>query len=454
MQPIRTTFTASLTNPNDPSEVTLVADVVGVGKTHRLASGQIVTWTADFLRAKAHTFIGKPVNIDFDDDGEATGHSRRVAGAITHAFFDEGKQVITVHAALWPHYLPATVARIKELAAENRIEVSMELIPEGELIANEDGSETPVDGDFSGMGIVRVGADPKNKVILVAALAEDDEAVGTMKIDEIMSAVRERFGLTEAKTPDQEREERNAELAAAHEGSFEWFSRRLAEHLASKRSPDDYAAPYCYVIATYPKYAIYQEGESYFRIEYARKGRDINFEEPSEVDPTYNPVEASASEDQDAPIPLSEVPPLEPTTEELRASLREEVLAELKPQLDALTERAEKAEKALTDRDAAAALDTLAASRAAELDAILPVTTDEGKERRLKLVRTLDEDGFASLKADLADAAQAKGGVATDAERHAAADEGDANQPTDEQLDQWLAEAQASLGIAAKGKSE
>ena len=457
MNPIRVTFNAALNNPNDPSEVTLVADAVGVGKTHRLATGQIITWTAALLRSKVHTFIGMPVNIDLDEEGEATGHSRRAVGAVTHAFFDERKQVITVQAALWPHYFPSTTSRIKELAAEHRIQVSMEFIPEGEMLANEDGSETPVDGEFSGLGIVRVGADPRNKVILVAALAED-EAKDTMDdslLDKIVAKVGARFALKQPNTPEQDRDERNAELAAAHEGSLEWTSRRLAEHLAAKRG-NDYDAPYCYVIATYPKYAIYQEGESYFQINFSRKGRDMTFDEPVEVDPTYSPVEASASQDDADPAQMEVAALGTELSEEQKASLRSELLAELKPQLDELEAvKAEnatlKAEKA--DAEKAAAANELAASRLTELDTILPADGDETKAQRDALVRALDDAGFAALKATLAAAADAKGGISTDAEAHAGTEE-EATTVSAEDRARMVKEALAAAGYAAPAKDQ
>lgn len=459
MNPIRVTFNAALNNPNDSREVTLVAKAVGVGRTHRLATGQIITWTAEFLRKKAASFIGMPVNIDLDEEDEPTGHSRRAVGAIKAAYFDEGEQGVLVTAALWRHYAPRTVERIKELAndpdARSRIQVSMEFIPEGELVANGDGSESPVDGEFSGLGIVRVGADPRNKVILVAALAEDAAKEPMPSLDEIMDAVRGRFEVTEKQSPEQERDARNAELVAAHEGSFEWYGRRVAEHLAERRG-SDYDAPYCYVIATYPKYAIYQEGENYYRVEYTRKGRALEFAEPTEVDPTYNPVEASASTDTDADLSQDEEPTLATElSEEQKASLRSELLAEIQPQLDELAavkaENAElKAEKAAADE--AAAKKELVATRLAELETISPAT-DASKERREALCAALDDEGFAAYKADIAEAADAKGGLATDAERHAGTeDEGDTL--TDDEVGILAGRALAAAGLAAAAKDK
>ena len=162
---------ASLSNPDDPAEVTLVADVAGVGRTQRLATGQVLNWTPEMLRKFAPSLIGKPVNVDLDETGEPGGHTRRVIGAITHAEFDESRQVVSVHAALWRHYFGATVARLKELGA--RLQVSMEFLM-AQVTDNGDGSITPTEGEFSGLGIVRVGADPRNQVLLLASLAEDE----------------------------------------------------------------------------------------------------------------------------------------------------------------------------------------------------------------------------------------------------------------------------------------
>lgn len=461
MNPIRFTFNASLNNPNDSREVTLVATAVGVGRTHRLATGQIITWTADFLREKAASFIGMPVNIDLDEEDEPTGHSRRAVGAIKAAYFDEGEQGVIVTAALWRHYAPHTVERIKELAndpdARDRIQVSMEFLPEGELIANGDGSESPADGEFSGLGIVRIGADPRNRLILVAALAEDEakETMDDSIIDKIVAKVGARFSLKQPNTPEQDRDERNAELTAAHEGSLEWTGRRLAEHLAAKRG-DDYDAPYSYVVATYPKYAIYQEGESYFQINYTRKGRDMTFDEPVEVDPTYNPVEASASTDMDADLSQDEEPTLATEiSEEQKASLRSELLTELKPQLDELEAvKAEnvtlKAEKAAADE--AAAKKELVAARVAELETIRPAD-DDGKQRREALCAALDDTAFAAYKAEMAAAVEVKGGLATDATRHEGTED-EGNSLTEEQIASMAGRALAASGHAAPAKDK
>lgn len=181
---IRTTFTASLTDPDDPAEVTLLAEPVSVGRTRKLASGEIVRWTAEFLREKAASFVGQPLNVDLDEDGEPTGHSRRIVGAVVKAWFDEQKQVIAVHAALWPHY-SSTVARLKELGS--RLSCSMEFLPTADLRDNGDGSVSPTEGRFSGLAIVKAGADLRNRVILVAAAQSEAEQIVDAALDRVFA---------------------------------------------------------------------------------------------------------------------------------------------------------------------------------------------------------------------------------------------------------------------------
>jgi len=470
MQPIRIVATASLTNPNSPSEVTLIADAVGVGTTYRMASGHVITWTAEFLRANAHSFIGKPVNIDIDEDGEATGHSRRVVGAITHAFFDERKQVVTVHAACWPHYAPETISQIKKLAKadpENRTQVSMEFIPTAEMIANADGSESPTAGEFSGLGIVGVGADPRNQLILVAALAED-EAKGTMKfdkIDDIIDGLKERFVLQEKTTPEQERDARVADLQAAHEGAFEWYASQLAQWLAGRRTESEWV--WASVIATYPKYAIYQEGEDYFKVPYTRKGRELEFGDPVEVDPTYNEVEASAawqglepsaSTDTDADLSQDKEPKL--ATEisaEQKASLRNELLAEVQPQLDELaTVKAENEtlKAAAADREATELKAATTTARLDELDKIIPAKDDEAREARRTQIADLEQPAYDALKAAMLTLAEVHGGINSDADTHADEPEVTAATAVDADADKLIQDMEAREAAAGTSKEK
>lgn len=374
---------ASLLDPNDPVETNIVVDAAGVGRTNRLATGQILTWTAEKLRAFASTMVGMPINVDLDEDGEATGHSRRAVGAVTKAEFDEGTQTLRATGSVWAHYYPSLASRLKELFTDGRVEPSMEFTPTAELQSNADGSETPTAGRFSGLALVRRGADPRARALLMASVREDLERQPVevqMNLEQITEAVARRLGYREGDTD-----------------------------AATRTVADD------------------AETES------------------EEISASEDDADTSQTEDAALGTEISE---------ELKASLREELLAELQPRIAALeTENATlKAEKVAADE--AAAKDALAATRADELNTIVPVDTDEARTRRLAAVRDLSDEAFATLKAELAAVSQAQGGIASDAERHAANDD-DENALTDEQLDTWLKEAQASMGIAATtGKGE
>lgn len=184
------TYSASLLDPDDEVELTLVADVAGVGRTNKLATGQIVEWDAASLRKFAPSMIGMPVNFAPSPDGEATGHSRSVVGAVTEAHFDEGKQVVTVRASLWRHYLWA-VDKIKELWQAGRLSISMEHSGKA-LATHPDGSVTPSQGRFSGLGLVRHGADPRARVLLLASA--DDRVDSDAWVTRLVAADLEQLG--------------------------------------------------------------------------------------------------------------------------------------------------------------------------------------------------------------------------------------------------------------------
>ena len=441
---------ASLLDPNDPAEVTLVADVVGVGKTHRLATGQIVTWTAAFLRQQAHTFIGKPVNIDLNEDGQPSGHSRRVIGTITAAFFDEAKQVITVHAALWRHYAPLTVARIKELGAK-KLQVSMELIPRGEMQSNEDGSVTPIDGEFTGMGIVRVGADPQNRVILVAALAEDDQQRSTPTPEDDATFLKR---LLRRLFPDEVQAEGHCvECDEVHAAPMSTDTRNSL--------PDSsFACP------SERKYPVkHKDGSidmAHLRNALARVADPNNDQCGKEVImrlAKQNGIGASAQAASDAPDDDTVISASEDTgaadeehdvpdnSEELRAALRAELREEFEAELAALTAERDELKAAAEQREADEAADRLATERAAELEAILPSKSDEAKARRLTTLRTLSAEAFDALKAELAEAAEFKG--ALHSEGNKSRDAGSEDEIPEEQMAGYLEEAQAAFGVAA-----
>lgn len=363
---------ASLLNPDDPAQVDIVVDAAGVGKTNRLSTGQIITWTAANLRQFAPSMKGMPINVQLRD-GELGGHSRNAVGAITEATFDEGSQVVRATGVLWPHYYPALIAKLKELFPSGKVQTSMEFTPSGELQSNADGSQTPTSGRFSGLGLVRKGADPRSRALLLASAEEDisnQQYEVSMNLDQITEAVARRMGHRE---PDPD-------FVASIEAA----------------GPDD--------------------------------------ADPT-PDETESPTPTDGATDMEAPI-------VDPTNEELRSTLRAELQTEFQAQIAVLTAERDAAIAVNTQREEAARLDTLATSRATELDTIHPVTTDAGRARRLATVRTLSDEAFEALKAELADVAEVKGGLHSDADPNVDSDEG--KTPMQIAVEKELAEIRAA----------
>jgi hypothetical protein len=293
--------------------------------------------------------------------------------------YDESSQAVRVEASLWRHYFGSTVARLKNIGS--RLQVSIEMLySAATAIANSDGSITPTEGEFSGLGIVRVGADPRNRVLLLASLAEDE---------------------------------------------------------ASRKESDTDKST---IMARLERFLFGEDTEHVFKPEATPEADN------KEIDAS----QADADHEEDAALATE-------LSEEQKAALRAEILAELKPQLDAADEAAAiKAERdaLLAEKNAAelnASKDAIAASRAEELETILPVKTDAGKARRLAAVRELDEAAYEALKAELVEAAEPKGGIHSDAEAHAAQDEPDAAAEA-EKIAKYRAEALAAQGIAAQDK--
>jgi hypothetical protein len=149
---------------------------------------------------------------------------------------------------------------------------------------------------------------------------------------------------------------------------------------------------------------------------------NLEGEGPDEIEATAaNETENTALTD-DAPAEEAHI--VDPTREELLATLRAEVQTEFQSQIETLTAERDALIAGNTQREEAARLDTLATTRAAELDAIHPVTTDAGRNRRLATVRSLSEEAFEALKAELADIVEIKGGIHSDADPNVEADEG------------------------------
>lgn len=520
------TINASLVDPNDPTEVNVVAAVAGVGTTHRLSTGQIIKWTPEFLRAKAHTFIGKPVNINFNADDEATDHSRRAIGTIKTAEYDEEQETVMVNAALWGHYYPKTVEKVRKLYADKKLNVSMELsYPKDTLVANSDGSQTPTEGTFSGMGFVGTPGDPRSMVYLMASMEEEEKGmqetsvmdvikkIGAMLLggstseeeqaatlsttsrndlpdssfacpekrkypvkhkdgsidlphlrnamarvsdpnndqcgkDVIMSLAKKHLG-------DSAMAEILAEVHAAHQGSFEWLRHELQDHLMEDGSS------YPMIIATYSNYAIYQDGDKYFRIDFTRSGDKLNLGEPQEVDPVYQPI-AKASAEEGGVVPAEdtgnhnqgESKTMTATPEELQAA-KDAQIEELKASLDAVTQTANELKAALGAREAADAAreaaekaTKLADERMAEIEKIVPVK-DELKAALLENFKVLDDAAYEAVKASFAASAELRAGIAPGE----GLENPDATPSKDEQkvpeatLKQFREEAKAQFGI-------
>lgn len=452
---------ASIENPNDTAEVNVIAAVASVGTN---ANG--IEWTEEFLEAKADTFVGMPVNIFLDAEGEPTGHSRQAIGSIVESWYDKAKKAIVVKASLWGHYYPRVVKRIKELYAAGQLKVSMEFLTnKASLVANEDGSQRPVEGRFSGMGFVKNPADFGQFVQLVAALNEDrEEQAASTRVAEQEEQMTKDRGLLdqikqllagaesegEAVLSDEEYAERqdaiNAELQAAHEGSFEWTQRRLLEHLQANVERDESGYPmYSYIVATYANYAIYQQGENYFRIDFKRSGDKLNFGDPTEVNPKY---EAKASVDDtpegesmsDTATTSPELVALQSRIEALEAALKEaqDKNTAYETEKQAAREEAEAAERATT--------------RLSEIDKIAPVKDETARTNLTKTLRSLDEEQFAAFKETLA-ASVKPGGMGTEATIENPDPTGD-DAEFQASREEWRKEQAARFGLPAASAQE
>jgi hypothetical protein len=416
---------ASLVNPMDKTEVNVIAGLIGVGTTDRLSTGQRIKWGADWLRAHAEEFIAKPVNIRLDSRGKATSHTReKVVGAIKTAHFDEQKQALMVTASIWPHYNPETVQKIKELYDQKDLHVSMEMkYPEGALQANEDGTYTPTAGTFSGMSFVGKPGDPRSMVYLMAALEDEDktdrETLVADIVKDIGAKIASAFASKEPEEPEFDAEaqnDKNAELAAAHAGSYEWLGRALQAHLSAGQDTD--APAYQYVLATYPNYAIYQNGADYFRIDYKRSGDQLNFGEPQAVDPVYQPTaKASAEASGDDPADNTGNPnqgendTMSATPEELLAA-KDEQMAELKAAFAEVSTNLKNVLDAQAAKEADEKATKTADERLAELDTINPIKDEKVKSALHANLKIVDDAGYEALKSAFAASAELRAGIA------------------------------------------
>lgn len=383
-------FRASFANPDDLSDVTLIAEPVSLGTTMRLQTGQIVTWTEERMREFAPSFVGMPVNVLLGSNGTPTDHSLDVIGSITKAEYDENQKKIRVYASLWGHYYPETVKALKDLykQPDHRLEVSMEFLA-SQLDINVDGSVTPIKGRFSGMGIVGGGADLGNSVLLLASALKADTG--------------DKEEPVKVTTP----------ITAAPVGSFEWIALKAAEHLANKGSVDK---PYnANIVGTFTNTVVYKtDGNDTFRVDYSRENDNITFGEPVKVAETFVPLEGSRKDPE--PNPKSGVMnmPDEKEFAELKAS-RDSLETEVKELREIKTQYTEL--KAQVDKDKAEKEQSLKASaRVEELEKIRPYDDPKTKEAHLELLKTADDATFESLKRLFASMVELKGGIPSESQ--------------------------------------
>jgi hypothetical protein len=396
-------LSASLANPGDKIETTLHTDAVSVGITEPLfGSGKRIKWTADLLRKFAHTFKGMPITAKIREDGKLEPHSTTTIGHITDVWYDEGEEKIKTDGILWNHYYPDTIAGLQELYDKGEAEVSMEFEPEVLTASPEDGEDVwlPEQGRFVGLAIIGRGADRGNSIRLLASTMEKEEAAKVA-----------------------------SEINDQRPGSYEWVAVNVAEHLSASGNPETYVPKT--IIATYPDKTIYQDQGSFYELPYTIEGKTLKFSDTIEVEPTFQPLGASAAgsvtdpEDTPTETVKEAEKPVEITDQELatlKASAEkvptlETEIADLKAEVEAgnaakaelETLKAAQAAKAEEDRK-----NTLAASRLEEVEKIKPYDDASQKKEDLEAFKTMDDAAFELVKRVLAASADKKGGVATE----------------------------------------
>lgn len=390
---------ASLANPNDPIELTMIADVSSVGVTRETASGFKVNWTPELLRAKAKSLIDKPVNV-YLEDGTPTGHTKEVIGTIGDAEYDETLGKVTARAVLWKHYFPETIKRLGELYATGGLQISAEFDP---LSFNDDGDNirTMTDGSFSGIAIVNDGADTGNRVRLFAAYKKDSEA--------------------------KEMAEENKEVLP---NSYEWVGDKISEYLASRLTNEDDKAV---VNGTYPDTFFFTADDKRYSVNFEYTGDELKFSDPVEVDPSevvnlsIFKVESDSNVNPDSGEPNM---PTEAEIAELAAAKEtaEASAADWEKKFNELFAQVEADKKA---KEAA----VLAETRLADIETIAPYKDAALKEEHRALFATADELVFEAIKKVMLASAAPKKGIAGGGEID----------PGDEDLDPVLAQAKADL---------
>lgn len=405
-----TTLEASILDPNDRHEVTMHADAVSVGITDPLfGSGKRVKWTAEALKKFAPTMKNMPITAEIREEGDLVPHSKVTIGNIKDVYYDDATQKIAVDGILWNHYYPDTIAQITKLYngddEDKKPEVSWEFDPTSLTASDdpEDGENVwiPEEGRFAGLAIVAKGADKGQGIRLLASAMETEQKALLDKA-------------TESSKP----------------GTFEWIADAIAEHLTAGANTDDYVPKA--VVATYPDRAVYVEEGRYFSLPYTIEGSDVKFSDTIEVEPTFQPLGASAarstSDPENTPNPSSvkeaekpvdpkelatlqaaadRVPDLEKENETLKASktaleTENESLKTENATLKAANEQREREEQE----------NTLAASRLEEVEKIKPYDDEKQKKEDFEAFKTMPDPAFEMVKRVLAASAEAKGGVA------------------------------------------
>ena len=392
---------ASIANPTDSVETTLQTDAVSVGITDPLfGSGKRIKWSADQLKKYAPTFKGMPITAEIREDGSLTPHSKVTIGHITDVLFDEGEQKIKTDGILWNHYYGETIEQLKDLYEQKKAEVSWEFDPEALTASPEDGDDVfiPDGGRFVGLAIVGRGADKGNAIRLLASTMEKEDRA------------------------------RKA-LDIGQPGSFEWIGNKVAEHLTASANTDNFVPKT--VLGTFLDHVIYRENDKYFKIPYTIEGTDVKFSDTIEVEPSFQPLGASAAGSSLNP----EVTPTTPVKEAEKpvAEIDEKELATLKASAEKVptleTENADLKAKVAEGEAAKAELDTLkaaqtakaeeerkstlAASRLEEVEKIKPYEDASQKKEDLEAFKTMDDSAFEIVKRVLA-ASVSAGGVANE----------------------------------------
>lgn len=406
------TLEASMSNPEDSVEVTLLTDAASVGITTPLhGSRKRVKLTEDFLRENASSFKGMPITLEINDQedsdsGKLVPHSKTVIGVIKDAYFDEAKGKIATVGSLWKHYFPKTLKQLNTIYKAGKAQVSWELLPEELKPLPEEGDDVfeAVRGRFVGQAVVNHGADLGNAITLLAAAAEEEsDAVNKAK-----------------------------NLETYPVGSFEWVGEQVVNYLTAGSDADNYTPKT--IVGTFPDRVVYTDNGKFYQLPIEIEGTNIKFSDTIEVEPIYQPLGASAAGSTDN---VPEAPPSnnkeagksnmvdidEKELETLKASKAESEtrvgaleadLAAKDTEIETLKAAVADAEafKAQVEADKAEqAANTLAASRIEEVEKILPYEDQKQKAEDLETFKTMDEKSFEVIKRTLQAAAEAKGGA-------------------------------------------